>query len=137
MHFDPYDLAEALGINVIHRPIRSAHGLWIPEHNTIVIRSGLRRIHDRVALTHEIGHAIHGHDCSEPKQELQADIFAAKKLIDPKLLKRLKPYRDDVAALALELGVTQRLLRIFFEHCWHDQLGQRLHGEGQLWTVSS
>jgi Zn-dependent peptidase ImmA (M78 family) len=137
LQFDPYDFADALGINVIHRAIRSAHGLWIPEHNTIVIRSGLRLIHDRVALTHELGHAINGHETDDPKKELQADIFAAKKLINPERLQRLEHYRDDAAALALELGVTQRILRVFFEHCWHNQGGQRLHGESQLWSVSA
>lgn len=116
-----------MGINVLHRPIKSAHGLWLPEHNTIIIRTGLRRIHERVVLAHELGHAIHGHNCDDPKQELQANIFAAKYLIDPDTIPKLEAWRDDEGALAAELGVTQRLLRVFFKHCWHDKLRETLH----------
>ena len=117
MQFEPYEYAEQLGIQVLHRPIRSAHGLWIPEHKTIVIRTGLRAIHDRVALTHELGHAMMGHQDDRPKHELQADLFAASKLIDPRKLARLSYCQENAAELAAELGVTQRLLHVYFRHC--------------------
>lgn len=118
MQFEPYDYAEHLGIKVLHRQINSAHGLWLPEHRAIILRKGLRAIHERVALTHELGHAVMGHEDDRPKHELQADMFAASKLIDPRKLSRLSYCEGNAAELASELGVTQRLLRVYFRQFW-------------------
>ena len=108
--YDPYQHAEQLGITVLHRAIKTANGLWIPEHRVIVIRAGIRAVHDRAALAHEIGHAVHGHQDDRPKHEGQADLYAARKLIDPLKLKEVRRWVPDLPSLADELDVTPRLL---------------------------
>jgi Zn-dependent peptidase ImmA (M78 family) len=112
--FDPYTFAEQLGIHVIHRPIRTANELWLPDHSTIVIRSGLRRILDRAVLAHGLGHAVLGHQDDRPKHELLADRWAADQLIDPRELAAL-PEESSEYQVALELEVTFRLLRVWRE----------------------
>lgn len=109
--YDPWEHAERLGIQVIHRKLRTANGLWIPDARTILIHPGLRRIHERSVLTHEIGHADLGHRDDRPKHELQADRFAARRLIRPDELRDVAAASPDPNVWCHELGVTARILR--------------------------
>jgi Zn-dependent peptidase ImmA (M78 family) len=111
--YDPYEHAEALGITVVHAPIRTAHELWLPDRNTIVVRSGLRRVHDRSALAHGVAHAVLGHEDDRPKHEVQADRLAAANLIDLDECLELMKWTPDCARLARELDVSTRLARVF------------------------
>jgi hypothetical protein len=110
--YDPYAHADELGIHVMHRPIRTAHELWLPDYNTIVVRTGLRVIHDRCALAHGVAHAALGHRDDRPKHEVQADRMAAGNLIDPEHLHALLEWTPDCHRLAAELGVTTRMARM-------------------------
>lgn len=111
--YDPYEHAEQLGLTVVHAPIRTAHELWLPERNTIVVRSGLRRVHDRSALAHGIAHALLGHEDARPKHEVQADRVAASNLIDLDECREVMKWAPDCARLARELDVSTRLARVF------------------------
>lgn len=112
--YDPYEHADVLGIEVVHKPITSAHGLWLPDYNCIVIRSGMRRIHDRSALAHEIGHAVLGHDDDRPLHERRADVFAAEHMVLEPEARRAVAHCPDIHALAFELGVSVRILAAWF-----------------------
>ncbi|WP_065961193.1 ImmA/IrrE family metallo-endopeptidase [Curtobacterium sp. UCD-KPL2560] len=112
--YDPYEHAAQLGIDVIHRPIRSANGFWYPDHNLIVIRSGMRAVHDRSALAHEIGHADLGHRDDRPKHEVQADRYAALHLIDDEEAAEICAWTQDPAKIAAELGVSGKLWRVWW-----------------------
>lgn len=115
IEYDPYDHAEQLGITVIHRALRASNGLWLPGHNTIVIQSGLRAVHDRTTLAHELGHAAFGHHCDSQKHENQANKFAANNLIRFDQCVDVMRAAPDEHRAALELGVTTRLLRVFLD----------------------
>ena len=108
--YDPWVHADALGIQVIVRPIRSANELWMPEFNTIVIKSGMRSVHQRNALAHGIGHAALAHEDDRPKHEHQADRYASLYLIDPVEFADVTAWTDDPGRICHELGVTRRLL---------------------------
>ena len=108
--YDPWAHADALGLQVIVRPIRTAAELWLPEHNTIVIRSGMRAVHQRNALAHGVAHADLGHEDDRPKHEHQADRYASLYLIDPREFQDIRAWTDDVDKIAQELDVTRRLL---------------------------
>lgn len=113
--YNPYEHAEELGLKVIHRSLTVDNARWLPDSNTIVVRTGLRDIHDRSALAHEIGHAAYGHASDSPKHETQADRFAATNLIQlDDCMDALRATPDEYRA-ALELGVTTRLLRVFLD----------------------
>lgn len=111
--YDPYQHAEELGLTILHRPIRTAHELWLPEHNTVVLRSGLRVVHERSALAHGIAHALLAHVDDRPKHEIQADRLAAANLIDLDECREVMKWAPDCHRLARELGVSTRLARVF------------------------
>lgn len=107
--------ADQLDIQVTFGRLRSANGLWLPGHRTIVIKEGMRAMHTRVALAHEIGHAALGHEDDRPKHERQADRYAATRLIDPDRLRELATWSTDRFRIANELGVTQRILSAYMD----------------------
>jgi Zn-dependent peptidase ImmA (M78 family) len=111
--YDPFAHADELGVQVIFRPIRTANELWLPDHWTLVIKDGMRAIHQRNAAAHGLGHAVHGHEDDRAKHEVQADRWAAERLIDPTEIRELMKWTPDSARLANELGVTTRLLRVY------------------------
>jgi Zn-dependent peptidase ImmA (M78 family) len=111
--YDPWEHAERLGIEVVQRPLRTAHGLWLPDYRTILIHSRLRIGAQRLVLAHEIGHADLAHRDDRPKHERQADEYAALNLIDPIELKAAYGWCADERALASEMGVTIRLFRAY------------------------
>jgi hypothetical protein len=111
--YDPFVHADALGIQVIFRDLTQSHELWMPAFNTIVLKSRMRPLGQRCALAHGIGHAALGHVTGAPSQELQADRYASLNLIDPTELARTIVWAANLVEVALELGVTQRLLSAY------------------------
>lgn len=116
MGFDPFEHAEKLGIQVLYRRIRTANGLWLPDRNLIVIKDGMRAVHTRAALAHELGHVHHGHADDRPKHEIQADRWAANQLIERSQFDALAGWVEHPQRMAAELGVTQRLFRAYVNH---------------------
>lgn len=102
-----------MGVEVVLHPLRSAHGLWLPERNLILVHSRLRAGAQRNVLAHELGHAALAHLDARPKHERQADEFAAHHLICPDELADLYKWCPDEQRLVAELGVTTRLLRAY------------------------
>lgn len=111
--YDPYEHAEHLGIDVIHRTIKSADGFWYPGHRVIVIRSGMTTAYDKSTLAHEVAHAMLGHTDSCPKNERMADRIAAENMINMKMCASALKWVPDAHILASELGVTIGLVRVF------------------------
>lgn len=111
--YDPWAHAEELGIEVLVRPLRTAHELWLPDHNTLVVHSKLRATHQRNALAHGVAHAALAHPDDRPKHELQADRFAARHLICPDELAAVYKWAPDEQSVIAELGVTTRLFRAY------------------------
>lgn len=100
-------------MEVYVRPLRTAHGLWLPERGIILIHSKLRAGVQRNVLSHEIGHCELAHEDDRPKHERQADIFAARNLIHPEELADIYKWAPDEQRLVAELGVTTRLFRAY------------------------
>jgi Zn-dependent peptidase ImmA (M78 family) len=98
---------------VLFRPIRTKNELWLPEHQTLVIRESMRSVHRRNACAHGLAHAALGHVDDRPKHEHQADLFASLYLIDPQEFESVRRWAKDVPTIATELGVTSRLLEAY------------------------
>lgn len=113
MNYDPYRRADEMGIEVKHLPIRTANGFWYPDHNLILIRSGLKARFDRSALAHEIAHAELAHRDDNPKHEVLADRRAAGQMIDLEQCLDTMRWAPDCHQLAQELNVSTRLMRVF------------------------
>ena len=111
--YDPHEHAWSLGVKVVYRPLRTANGLWIPDLNTIFLQTRMRAIHERSVLTHEIGHFWLGHTDATPRQEIQADRWASKKLIDIRELKTAAAANDDPGLWCHDLNVSPKILTQF------------------------
>lgn len=111
--YDPYQHAEQLGVRVVHRRLTTGTGLWVPDLGTIFIQDGMRVVHDRSALAHELGHADLGHRDDRPKHEVMADRYAAENMVDPVQLVDLMAWTPDASRWAHEMGVTTRLIRVY------------------------
>lgn len=111
--YDPYKHAADLGIRVETQSLRSANGLWFPDRRLIIIRSGMRKVFERSALAHELGHVYFGHRDDRPKHERQADYYAANNLIDAGRFAEIADWASDEFKLAAELDVSLRILRAY------------------------
>lgn len=109
-NYDPHDHAAALGINVTYRRLMTGNGLWVPEIRTIFLQRRMRTIHERSVLAHELGHALLGHRESTPKHELQADRWAARRLVDADELRSVAATTQDIGAWCHELNVSADIL---------------------------
>ncbi len=119
--YSPYNCAEQMGIDIVYRDLEDEYGVWVPDLNTIFLQPGMRRIHEICVLTHEIGHALLGHREGTPKNERQANLFMAVKLVDPIKLREVQANSQDPNVWANELNVTLQTLEIYLnEH----QLGR-------------
>lgn len=115
-------LAEArrLGVSVHLARIQddpTLRGYYLADHGMIVLRYGLTRAESRSVLAHELGHAYYQHDCSSDVAERQADIYAARLLIESEKYARLERADHDRHRIAEELDVTVELVRTFEAHC--------------------
>lgn len=113
--FDPYDYANKLGIVIEYRAIGEHMGVWVADHNAIYLRPGMRAVHERSVLTHELGHATLGHRTSTAKNEHQANLWAAKQLIHRERLRDVMALSADPAVWAAEIGVTLVLLECYLK----------------------
>jgi Zn-dependent peptidase ImmA (M78 family) len=120
--YDPFEHADALGLTIVYGRLRTANGLWVPDHRTIILQPRMRVIQERSVLAHEIGHADLGHRDGRPKHELLADRYAAEHLIDPERLRDVAQWTPDLSRASLELGVTTKLMRIYMNTHGHDTL---------------
>jgi len=108
--YDPYAHAERLGIAVVEGRLRTANGMWIPERRTIVLKRGMRRLLERSVLAHELGHVCLGHSDDSPRNERQADRFAARHLISEDELREAVRLSPDPGQWCVDLEVTPHIL---------------------------
>lgn len=80
-------------------------GAYSWERHSIILRPDLGPIQRRSALAHECGHAFFRHRGTEPKQERQASVWAARRLIDESEFIDALRTTDDFVGVAHLLGV--------------------------------
>ncbi len=127
--YDPWEHARMLGIPIVYRtdlPEAQMVACYSEEHSAIFVRPGLHGAVERCAIAHEIVHFEHGDVGTDELQEKRADRIAARRLIRPRRLKELSGVTDDPAVVALELDVTEKLMRTHLRVL--RQSGLRRHG---------
>lgn len=113
--YDPYEHADEMDIEIVHRRLRTANGLWVPEHRVIFLQPRMHRIHERSVLAHELVHAEFGDVGRVEFQERRADRLAARRLIRSIDLQRATKLSDDPGAWAIEVGVTDHLMGTYMQ----------------------
>jgi hypothetical protein len=112
--YDPWEHARMLGIPVVYRtdlPEADMVACYSEEYSAIFVRPDLHGAVERCAIAHEIVHFEHGDVGTDASQEERADRIAARRLIRPRRLAELAGITDDPAVVALELDVTEKLMR--------------------------
>ena len=118
-NYDPFQHAESLNIDVQWRELpHNIHGLWTG--TAIIIDPRCNTVQTRCTLAHEIVHAeldqplLHKHYAA--RIETRCDRIAATRLINlDEYQCVLKAYPNNLPYIANELGVTQRILKVFTE----------------------
>ena len=108
-------VAADLGVTVRHqRPLRGRWGEYDPLRHTITLHPSLAPVQYQYALGHELGHAYYRHHGCRPRQEWQADRFAATLLIRSNLWDTATLLHSTVEAVAHELQVHPRLVEAYW-----------------------
>lgn len=102
---DPYELADYLGVEIIERPLGDKLGayMYIKRTKLILLNSEVNDYLKKIALCHELGHAVlhKTQECYfmknnafivENKFEYEANYFAANLLIEDNLINNYKEY---------------------------------------------
>ncbi|CAN7514349.1 ImmA/IrrE family metallo-endopeptidase [Microbacterium maritypicum] len=114
--YDPWVHAEVLDLPIVFRddlPDASMIACYSEEHEAIFVRPSLHADVERCAIAHEIVHFEHGDVGTDDLQEERADRIAARRLIRPRRIEELSGFTEDPAAIALELHVTEKIMRVY------------------------
>lgn len=122
--YDPWAHAEILDLPIVFRDDlpEEAVAAYSSEHQAIFVRPNLHAAVERCALAHEIVHFEHDDIGTDDLQEERADRIAAQRLIRPSRLEQFHGITDDPAVVALELSVTEKIMRTWM----------RLHRAGMI-----
>jgi len=122
--YEPFAHARRLGVEVAYSPLLPLDTMvaaYSRRRGTIYIRPGLAPTIERCAVAHEIVHHERGDVGAVPAQERRADRIAARRLVRPsRVLDELRT-TPDPGAVALRLGVTERIMRAWLAH-WSGSL---------------
>lgn len=88
-------------------------GLYDDRASLIYVTLGLPMDEVKATLAHELSHAYYKHDCSSDANERQADRRAAWLLVDRSAYAAAERINDLPAAIADELGVTEKVVEDF------------------------
>lgn len=114
--YDPWVHAEVLDLPIVFRddlPDPDMVACYSHEHEAVFLRPSLHAATERCAIAHEIVHFEHGDIGTNDLQEERADRIAARRLIRPSRLERLSDVTEDPAVFALEMNVTEKMMRVF------------------------
>lgn len=111
--YDPWTHAEILDLPIVFRDDLpdDAVAAFSSAHQAIFVRPNLHAAVERCALAHEIVHFEHNDVGTDDLQEERADRIAAQRLIRPSRLEQFHGITDDPAVVALELSVTEKIMR--------------------------
>lgn len=93
-------------------------GYWADDR-LVCVDLTLTPVETRWVLAHELGHVFHGHDCDTDENEHQADLYAAKLLVDPAAYAAAEQLLGTTHAVALaeELDVMEEAVTLYQRHC--------------------
>lgn len=114
--YDPWEHAAMHSIPIVFRddlPDTEMVACYSHRHRAIFMRPGLHGAVERCAVAHEIVHFEHADEGADDLQEDRADRVAARRLIRPRRLRELAGVTEDPAVVALELDVTENVMRTY------------------------
>lgn len=128
--------AKQMGIRVHISHLDDSVGVYDHTTQEIHLSFGLTPVEQRSVLAHELGHAYHGHDCSNSRNERQADAYAANLLINADDYARAERHSPNVHDIAAELDVTDDIVTAYQDLCLQ-QLGHITYGRQHRGTFTN
>ncbi len=112
--YDPWEHAERLDLTVAYQNLRTAHGLYVPGRDLVLLRPRMKVATERSVLAHEIEHHLNRDRRASGvwnlRQERRADEGAAQRLITPDRWRDVTAWSSDPGEWAVELRVTIDIL---------------------------
>lgn len=106
-------------------------GRYVPHLNRIYFDLRLNHAQRRSVIAHELGHAHYGHDCDSPRNERQADAFAAGLLVDPLWYAELENINPDAEWIAEEMRVSAYVIVDYRTYCL-TRMGRATYAEPRM-----
>lgn len=113
--YDPWKHADLLGAPVIANGTLPAHmvAAYSGRRHVIFVRPNVPYAVERCALAHELVHFEHRDRGTTNSQEDRANRTSTLRLIRPSRLEEVALMTDDIGAMALELCVTEKVMRLY------------------------
>nr|WP_241265495.1 ImmA/IrrE family metallo-endopeptidase [Streptomyces boncukensis] len=120
--YSPWQEADELGLSIRYAPLTDTYSWWVPSHRLILVADRLTSAQERCALAHEVQHAVNADTECRPglpasatwarRQEIRADVAAARKLIHAVDLEDTLRWATSREEAASELDVTVYMLNV-------------------------
>jgi hypothetical protein len=108
--------ADELGVTVTTGELPEGWwGSWNYRTRTITLLEGLGVVQRRSILAHELGHAVHNHRWSTPENEKEAQVWAARALINPARAAATAKRINWLGLIAKELGVLPEDIATYYQ----------------------
>lgn len=107
-------VAERYGIRVLYGSLDGRNGVYYDDLKLIIVEQSLPPAMEKFTLAHELGHAHHGHRESTPSNEIKADEFAARLLINDDDYMNAETVCEDPRYIAQELNLPLRAVEAYW-----------------------
>lgn len=124
-------LVDELGVRLVDG--YPPNGWWASyDHrtHTITRRPDLGSLQRRVATYHELGHAFFKHSGCDPKQEVQASIWASRQMITDSAFIEAARITDELQGIAHHLGVMKRDVEFYLRSLSYAEMVAMRHKIG-------
>ncbi|KHK96361.1 hypothetical protein LK09_15345 [Microbacterium mangrovi] len=113
--YDPWEHADLLGARIVANPTLPGSMVAAYSHRrrVIFVRPNLQGAVERCAVAHELVHWEHGDVGTTRWQERRADRISTLRLIRPRRLEEAASVTSDPGVMALDLQVTERVMRLY------------------------
>ncbi|QZY52887.1 ImmA/IrrE family metallo-endopeptidase [Leucobacter tenebrionis] len=103
--------AERLGLTIKRAPLEPPlRGASVPALDLIIVDQALVLPQYLETCGHEIGHAVHGHGCTDPHTEAQAWRWASNFLVNVDEYARSERINPHPASIAQDLDLTTNII---------------------------
>lgn len=132
-----------MGVRFVRHTLRDNNALWVPGRRLVVSDRALRHDLVRPTLAHECSHVEYndtgGH---HPRAEARANLHSALRLVNPALWDDLTSFVADYDEICLELGITRRQFRAYYEHKRRtdasqvrlQHIGNKIYADPRMWA---
>jgi hypothetical protein len=113
--YDPWEHADRIGARIVANPTLPARmvAAYSDRRRVIFVRPNMPHAVEKCAVAHELVHWEHGDIGTSHRQEERADRISTLRLVRPRRLQEAASGTSDIGVMALELQVTEKVMRLY------------------------